>query len=135
MAIKFSKDAYGNIVIGGDLTYTPPLISLTTAGPAAEGKLAVGDPNSYAKHHLDIVIADAELDKFVDAKWDDFDYGPIQDAAIDNTLAHHHEVAADRLQGGYRLEYRKFDVTYDFHIDKLYELDAAPGAQPMEITL
>ena len=43
--------------------------------------------------------------------------------------------AADRLQGGYRLEYRKFDVTYDFHVDKLYELDAAPGAQPMEITL
>jgi hypothetical protein len=38
-------------------------------------------------------------------------------------------------RGGHKLEYRKFDVSYDFHFDKLYEFDPAPGAPPKEITL
>ena len=39
------------------------------------------------------------------------------------------------LQGDHKLEYRKFDVSYDFHVNKLYEFDHVPGAQPKEITL
>ncbi len=135
MSIDFSRDRDGNIVIGGNLTYKEPLIMLTKSGPEYEGITAVGDPGSRATHHLDVVIADADLDKFVDAGWDGFDYGPIQDAELDNNLPHHNEAAAGMLQGDHKLEYRKFDVSYDFHFDKLYEFDPAPGAPPREITL
>ncbi len=44
-------------------------------------------------------------------------------------------VAADMLQGDHKLEYRKFDVSYDFHFDKLYEYNPAPNAPLRETTL
>ena len=54
---------------------------------------------------------------------------------LDNNLPHHSEVAAGMLQGDHKLEYRKFDVSYDFHFDKLYEYNPAPNAPLRETTL
>ena len=135
MSVGISRDQDGNIVIGGDLTYKVPIVMMTRDGPEHEGIMARGDPDSYAKHHLEVVIADADLEKFVNAEWGDFNYGPIQDVDLDNDLPHHNEAAAGMLQGDYKLEYRKFDVSYDFHVNKLYEFDQKPDAPPREITL
>ena len=135
MSIDISRDQDGNIVIGGDLTYKAPIIMMSKAGPEYEGVTVRGDPDSYAKHHLDVVIAEADLEKFVNAEWGGFDYDPIQAVDIDNNLPHHSEVAAGMLQGDHKLEYRKFDVSYDFHVNKLYEFDHVPNAPLKEITL
>ena len=133
MEVNFSKDQDGNIVIGGDLTFQPPVISVTTE--KSEQKLAAGDGDSYARHHVDIVIAKEDLEKCVNARWDDFDYEAIHDVERRIDMPHHHEAAADMLQGGNKLEYRKFDVSYDFHFDKLYEYNPAPNAPLRETTL
>ena len=86
MSIDISRDQDGNIVIGGDLTYKAPIIMMSKAGPEYEGVTVRGDPDSYAKHHLDVVIAEADLEKFVNAEWGGFDYDPIQAVDIDNNF-------------------------------------------------
>ncbi len=42
---------------------------------------------------------------------------------------------AGMLEGDYKLEYIDIDVSYDFHIDKLYKFNAMPGAQLEEMDL
>ena len=79
------------------------------------------------------------LDEFqkISSGW--FNAGEVR-LKDEHTLAkvnHHVETwfFSNKEKVDHKLEYRKFEVSYDFHIDKLYKFEPGLGAPTKEITL
>ena len=118
--INLTKNENGDFVISCDIRQKPANFYITDAKGRSEMKCS--DVGGSSRYHLDVTIKSDSLEKFVNAKWDEFDYGPVAEAEESQNLPHHHEVAAERLQGDFRLDI-DVDVTYQMHADKFFELN------------
>ena len=119
--INLTKDDDGNFMIKCDIKFRAPLIDYTDEKD--DKNTYQTDKDGYCNYHVDVKITQESLDKFANAKWEDLDYDPVDEAERDEKLPHHFEVAANKLPDDCKLDV-DVDVSYEMHADKLFELNS-----------